>query len=100
MPFQFSFYILVVIIMFGLLTNYLVMISHIRRLRNDGEGFKKGEILATTIFFGGPILLLYNIYQDVRDDDPKHLYLIFGIVYTLLQALLVFLLIYFNVVIF
>ena len=86
--------------MFGLLTNYLVMISHIRRLRNDGEGFKKGEILATTIFFGGPILLLYNIYQDVRDDDPKHLYLIFGIIYTVLQSLLVFLLIYFKVVIF
>jgi hypothetical protein len=95
-----NFYILVVIIIFGLLINYLIMVSHIRKLRNNGEGFKKGEILASAIFFGGPVLLLYNIYSDVRLDDEKHYFLIFGIVYTILQALLVFLLIYFRVIIF
>ena len=95
-----SFYVLVIVILFGILTNYLVMIAHIRRLRNDGEGFKKGEILASAIFFGGPILLLYNIYRDVRDDDPNHYYIIFGIIYTVLQVLLVFILIYIKVVVF
>src|SRR5574344_890743 len=95
-----NFYILVVIIIFGLLINYLIMINHIRRLRNNGEGFKKGEILASAIFFGGPILLLYNVYSDVRLDDEKHLFLIFVIVYTILQCLLLFLLIYFNIIIF
>lgn len=97
-----KFYLLVLIILVGIFTNYMVIISNLKRIRNEEESYKPFEVILCAIFFGGPMLLLSLIFSEYRDLERvnHHLYLISGIVLTILQVLLVYLLIHFGLIIF
>ncbi len=95
-----DFYILVIIIMAGFLTNYMILLSIVKRVRNnDPKRLPTWEIIASGIFFGGPLMIFFYIFPEYRevDQEQKKAFLISGIILTILQILLVFLLLYFNV---
>lgn len=93
------FYILILVVILGLLSSYLLMINYLKKLRGGQKTPKPIEMALSCIFFGGPILLLFYIFSDFRLEDSMHkrVFLISGIIETLLQGLLIFLLIYFKV---
>jgi len=90
-----NFYLLVVLIVVGLLTNYFVMINYLKNLRSGGKNMNYYEIIGSSVFFGGPILLIFMIFFDVRleDNSHHHALLISGIILTIIQIVLVTLLI-------
>ena len=95
-----EFYLFIIIVLFGLIFNYFAMIRFLLGIRNGKVIIKPYQLEILCILFGGPILLLSYIYDDVRDYDKKHAIIIVGIIETILQILLIYLLIHFNVVIF
>ncbi len=98
---MFPFYVLVLIVIFGFIVNYLVMVRHVKNLREpDAKRFNKYEIAACGIFFGGPVLLFSYLFKEIRDEDifeNHYLYLISGIVLTIIQIVAIVLLVYFGV---
>lgn len=95
------FYVLVLIIVFGFIVNYMVMVRHVKNLRDpEVKRFNKYEIAACGIFFGGPVLLFSYVFKEIRDEDMfdnHYLYLISGIVLTIIQIVAAVLLVYFDV---
>lgn len=78
-------------------------ISYVKKLRNgDDKGLKHYQVILLCILFGGPALLITYMFKEIREEDilHHHLYLISGIVLSVLQILLVFLLCYFQVLTF
>ena len=84
----------------GMLATYAVAIAYINFLQGKAKGkIADWAVILTAIAFGGPALLITYMSKDVRFEDMAHhrRYLIFGILHTLWQAALIFLLIYFKV---
>lgn len=78
-------------------------ISYVKKLRNgDDKGLKHYQVILLCVLFGGPALLITYMFKEIREEDVLHhyLYLISGIVLSVLQILLVFLLCYFQVLTF
>ena len=97
-----QFYVFIFIILAGILTNYAITISNLKKIRDDGSGYKSFEMVLCAVFFGAPVLLFSLIFSEIRDleKEQHHLFLISGIVLLILEAALVYLLIYYKVVIF
>ncbi len=96
------FYYAVVVITIGMLFTYLECVKYLKGLRGISSKIPDHYPILVGILFGGPILLLTYLFSDIRIEDSmnKRRYLICGIIFTVLQVLLVFLLIYFNVLTF
>jgi hypothetical protein len=99
MNLPFPLYILILVVILGLLSSYLLMINYLKKLRSGQKTPKPIEMALSCAFFGGPVLLLFYIFSDFRLEDSLHkrVFLISGIIETVLQGLLIFLLIYFKV---
>jgi len=95
-------YLLIVVIVAGMLVSYLTDLNYLKNLRSQKEGIKPIELCLCNIFFGGPVLLLFQIFDDFRLDDQvnKRIFLIAGIILTVIQLLLVILLFYFRLITF
>jgi len=92
-------YLLIVLIVIGMLTNYFMLLGHLKKIRNTGEGLKHYEIILSSIFFGGPLIILFYIFSDFRDDDtPKHTMLWLGIACTIIESIIIALLIYYKII--
>ena len=90
--------IIFALVIFGFIASYMVAISHVRGLRENRKNIISYlTVLLTCIVFGGPALLITYMFAEIREEDKKHhnLYLILGVVYTVLQILLVTLLVIF-----
>ena len=96
------FYLLIVLIIIGTITNYFVMIGNLKKIRSNGSGFPYGEMIASAIFFGGHILLLSYIFSEIREEDKMHkkAILISGILITVVEVIIIGLLIYSRVIVF
>lgn len=96
------FYFAVLIILFGMLFTYLECVKYLKGLRGISSKVPDHYPILVGIFFGGPVLLLTYLFSDIRIEDSmnKRRYLICGIVFTIVQILIVFLLIYFKVLTF
>jgi len=94
--------ILFVIIIVGFVTSYLVDMAYLKKLRNNEKNFPIWEVILVNLFFGGPILLLFYIFDDFRLEDQinKYAFLMSGIILTVVQILIVFLLFQFKLIIF
>lgn len=78
-------------------------ISYVKKLRNgDDKGLKHYQVILLCVLFGEPALLITYMFKEIREEDILHyyLYLISGILLSVLQILLVFLLCYFQVLTF
>ena len=93
---------LFIIIMFGFITSYLVDITYLKKLRSGGKTFPRWEVILANIFFGGPILLLFYIFEDYRLEDKLNHYsfLISAILLVVIQVTVIFLLFHFDLIIF
>lgn len=92
----YAFYSIVII---GFLVNYALLTYYTKSLRKGDEKTYWWVLLISGIVFGGPVLLISYIIDDVRKEDADfhhHLYLIFGIVYTLIQLTIIILGFVFN----
>lgn len=92
--------ILFILIILGFITSYLVDINYLKKLRSGAKTFARWEVIMSNIFFGGPILLLFYIFEDYRVEDQQHKYsfLIAGIILTIAQVVGIYLLFHFNLV--
>ena len=89
----------IVVLLF--LVCYGVCITYVKALKTGKEKrLKYYEVILACLLFGGPALLMTYIFKEVRDEDYVHhkIYLISGIVLTILQILLVVLLCSFKVI--
>lgn len=78
----------------GFISNYMLNLSFLKQLRSGNRKLKPQDLMLTSIFFGGPILLLFYMFEDFRAEDKlnKNQLLITGIIGTVIQvALLVIL---------
>lgn len=91
------FFILFVL---GFLSSYFTNLKYLKKLRNGEENFKRIQIILTSIIFGGPVLLLFYMFDDYRLEDKMHKrgFLITGIIMTILQVILIYLLFHFQVI--
>lgn len=96
------FYYAVIVILMGIIFSYLECIKYLKGLRGISSPTPDHYPILVSIFFGGPILLLTYLFSDIRAEDSLHhrRYLICGIVFTILQITLIYLLIYFKVLTF
>ena len=94
----YTFFTLIIV---GFICTYTVALAYAKYLRGQTSG-KINDLapILTAIFFGGPILLLTYMITEIRIEDLGHKrrYLIFGIIHTVWQAILVVLLVYFGLV--
>lgn len=93
--------ILVIIILLGFLTSYMAAIGYVKGIReNLKKHLRDIDVILISIVFGGPALLITYMFSEVRIEDTTHhyRYLICGIVFTILQILIVVLLFVFNVI--
>ena len=88
--------------MLGFITSYLVDINYLKKLRNNNKNFPRIEVILANIFFGGPILILFYIFEEFRAEDKlnRRSFLISGIILSILQVVLVYLLFHFKLIIF
>ena len=98
-----GFSILSALILICIVTNYFACIRYLRGLRGeyDDKKMKDYSLILTSIFWGSPIILiLYCVFKEIRDEDHVHKYrlLILEILLFVIEAVGVFLLIYFKVV--
>lgn len=91
------FFLLFVI---GFVTNYFVNINYLKKHREGVTNYKDFEVILTAIFFGGPILLLFYIFPEIRtlDKEKRYLRLISGLLITILQIIGVCLLFHYGLI--
>ena len=96
------FYYVFVVILMGILFSYLECIKYLKGLRGITNEIPDHYPILVCILFGGPCLLLTYLFSEIRAEDSLHhrRYLICGIVFTILQVTLIFLLIHFKVLTF
>ncbi|MDD2398935.1 MAG: hypothetical protein PHQ38_04860 [Bacilli bacterium] len=92
---------LFIIIIIGFVASYLVDINYLKKLRNNEKNFAIWEVILANVFFGGPILLFFYIFDDFRHEDRlnKYVFLISGLALTAGQILLIVLLFRFKLII-
>lgn len=93
------FYYAIVVILIGILFSYLECIKYLKGLRGITNEIPDHYPILVSILFGGPCLLLTYIFPEIRAEDSLHhrRYLVCGIIFTVLQIVLIYLLIYFKV---
>lgn len=91
--------LLFTILVGGFLLTYMMAITYVKSIRLEKKTTDL-YVLAIGLFFGGPAMLLTYIFPEVRDEDflHKRRYLVLGIVYTVIEIVLVILLFVFNVI--
>ncbi|MFA5486233.1 MAG: hypothetical protein WC275_04065 [Bacilli bacterium] len=91
------FFLLFVI---GFITNYFVNVNYLKKLREGVTNYKDIEVIFTAIFFGGPVLLLFLMFEEIRahDKNNRHLRLISGVIITILQIIGIYLLFHFGLI--
>lgn len=74
----------------GFISNYMLNLSFLKQLRSGNRKLKPRDLMLTSIFFGGPILLLFYMFEDYRAEDKlnKNELLITGIIVTIIQVAL------------
>ncbi len=82
------------LVVIGFLSNYMLNINFLKQLRSGTRKLKPRDLIVTAIFFGGPVLLLFYMFDDYRaeDKDNKNQLLITGIVTTVFQIALLIIL--------
>ena len=99
-----DFTYLVVLIIAGFLITYMFGISYLKVLRGESsQNIKYFHVLLISLLFGGLAdLLLYAMFNDIRDEDrvDSHKFIIFSILINLFQILIIILLYIFNLIVF
>ena len=96
------FYLLVIILVFGFLINFLILTQQVKSIRKGGRTINAIEIGLCSLYFGFLPVFFFFIYDEIREFNRKNhnILLISGIVSFVVDALVIFLLIYFNLVTF
>jgi len=91
--------ILFLLIVGGFLMSFINCTVYVKALKNQT---KTSDIVSLVIgaIFGGPAMLFFYIYSEVRDEDFTHHYrfLILSIIYTIVEIIVIILLFSFNLV--
>lgn len=98
---KFAAFFPIVVVLF--LVCYGTCIAYVKGLKENKENrLKHYQVIILCILFGGPALLISYMFKEIREEDYlyHYAYLICGIVFTVLQILLVALLIVFKVLTF
>ncbi len=95
-------YWVILVVFTGFLFGVRCSLGFVKGVRGEGKRYKLKDVLVSSVFFGASgCLLVYILSKEIRlEDSVNHrLFLMLNIVLFLLQALLVFLLAYFKVVV-
>lgn len=99
-----SITILILIIVLGFIGTYAIGVGYIKTLRGEQtkRKTKDTDVMLMSLILGAPMMLiLYAMCSDIRLEDKVHNYrfLIVGIMNTVVEILVIFLLFYFDVII-
>lgn len=86
--------------MIGLVTNYILALKYLKKLRGEIESkYTDLTLILTSIIWGTPIILfMYCVFSEFRIEDAanKRRLLISEIIILVIQIIIVFLLAYFG----
>lgn len=94
-------YIIIAIVIFGFLISQMTCVAYVKALRTESKNkMTPIQVIAICFLLGGPALLLSYISPEIRIEDISHrrMWLICGIISTLIEILVIVLLFIFNVV--
>ncbi len=96
------FYGLVIILVFGFLINFVLLTKQVKTIRNEGKPYGVIEVGLCSLFFGFISTWFFYIYKEIRDFDRENKYflLIMSFVSLVVDALIIFLIIYFGLITF
>lgn len=74
--------------------NFIDNVIYVKALKNGDNKATDLLSLILGILFGGPAMLFFYSFSEVRDEDALHKYrfLILGIIYTIIEIVLIIIL--------
>ena len=96
-----GFEIFFILLVVGLVSNYLLALRYLKGLRGEVTLIKDINLILCSIVWGTPIIIfMYLIFNEIRMEDKANKYrlIISEVIILVLHVVLIFLLFYFKVI--